>query len=90
MGLEAIFDTSLLYQDKHAIMKKRELVSRMKNMLKDREDGYYGMEEIIDEIWSYILIERRDVAKQAEDVMRDFYVGNISVAQALRRISNLK
>ena len=71
-------------------MKKRELISRIKNMLKDKEDGYYGMEEIIDEIWSYILIERRDVAKQAEDIVRDFYVGNISVAQALRKISKLK
>lgn len=71
-------------------MKKRELISRMRNMLKDKEDGYYGMEEIIDEIWSYILIERKAVAKDAEDIMRDFYVGNISVAQALRRISNLK
>ena len=71
-------------------MKKREMTSRIKNMLKDKEDGYYGMEEIIDEIWSYILIERKAVAKEAEDIMRDFYVGNISVAQALRRISNLK
>ena len=66
------------------------MTSRIKNMLKDKEDGYYGMEEIIDEIWSYILIERKAVAKEAEDIMRDFYVGNISVAQALRRISNLK
>ena len=48
------------------------------------------MEEIVDEVWSYILIERRDVAKQAEDILRDFYVGNISIAQALQKISKLK
>ncbi len=88
--MEAIFDTDLFYPSKYKVMKKRELVSRIKNMLKDKEDGYYGIEEIIDEIWSYILIERRDVAQQAEDIMRDFYVGNISVAQALRKISKLK
>lgn len=71
-------------------MTKRDFTSRVKNMLKDKNDGYYGMEEIIDEIWNYIVIERRDVAKQAEYIMRDFYVGNISVAQALRRIEKLK
>lgn len=45
-------------------MNKAEFKKRIKNMLKDAKDGYYGMDEITEEVWSYIQIARIEVLRE--------------------------
>lgn len=54
-------------------MRKRDFISRFKNMKKDIKDGYYGFDELIDECWSYVQEEQwrnKDLWKEVKKLRK--------------------
>lgn len=51
-------------------MKKSEFKKLIRNMMQDIKDGYYGKDEMIEEIWSYIRNEQQRSEVFKREVIR--------------------